>query len=61
MRRADLAVSYDAVGLDDVAARSASRAIEDDYASFEAHLFRARTLQAREDPSRFDLRLEPAG
>ncbi|MCC7375975.1 MAG: FecR domain-containing protein [Verrucomicrobiales bacterium] len=57
-RQADLSISYAATGLSDVAARTASRAIEDDYANASAHLMRARALHELEDPRRVDLRLE---
>lgn len=59
-RHADLSISYAETGLADVAARSASRAIEQDYANASGHLMRARALQTREDPTRFDLRWEAA-
>jgi tetratricopeptide (TPR) repeat protein len=58
LRSANLAALYDDVGLDEVAYRSATRAIADDYASFSSHLFLARLLSEREDPSRVDLRYE---
>lgn len=60
VRRADLAALYQAVDLDEVAERTAARAIEADYATFSGHLFLARSLQDLEDPARFDLRLETA-
>ncbi len=60
VRQADLALSYSAVGFDEVAARRASRAIGDDYADPSGHLYRARTLQAGEDPMGFELRDEAA-
>lgn len=60
VRQADLALSYAEVGLNEVAERTASRAIEDSYADFAGHLYRARTLQHREDPSRFELSWEAA-
>jgi Tfp pilus assembly protein PilF len=58
MRQADLAISYAETGLSEVAARAASRAVEQDYANASAHLMRARALQNLEDPQRVDLRLE---
>ncbi|MCC6232327.1 MAG: FecR domain-containing protein, partial [Verrucomicrobiales bacterium] len=60
VRRADLSVSYQGAGLTEPARRAASRAVDDHPADFSAHLFRARALQALEDPSRFDLRYESA-
>lgn len=61
MRQADLSVTYGTLGLVEVAERSASRAIVDDYGDFAAHLYRARTLQRyREDPGRHELRYEAA-
>ncbi|MBL9139952.1 MAG: TonB-dependent receptor [Verrucomicrobiales bacterium] len=58
MRQADLSLSYAETGLSEVAARAASRALEQDYANASAHLMRARALQNLEDPARFDLRWE---
>ncbi len=61
VRQADLSVSYAAAGLGEVAERTASRAIGEDYADFAAHLFRARTLQQEhEDPTGFETRFESA-
>lgn len=59
-RRADLSLSYAEVGLNEVAERSASRAVQDRYADFSGHLFRARSLAHREDPGRFELTWEAA-
>lgn len=59
-RRADLSLSYAEVGLNEVAERSASRAVMDRYADFSGHLFRARSLAYREDPGRFELTWEAA-
>jgi len=58
IRDADLAALYDSVGLNEVSERAASRAVQDDYANFSGHLFLARSLESREDLTRFDLRLE---
>lgn len=60
LRSADLAAVYREAGMVEVAERVAARAVEADYAGFAGHLFLARSLQAREDPARFDLRLETA-
>jgi tetratricopeptide (TPR) repeat protein len=60
VRSADLAGLYRDAGLDEVAERAAARAVEVDYGGFAGHLFLARSLNAREDPARFDLRLETA-
>ncbi len=57
-RSADLAAILSEAGLDEVARRSASRAVSDDYADFSGHLLVARSLQLREDPNRFNLRYE---
>lgn len=60
VRSANLAVAYEAVGLSEVAERTAARALADDYANFSAHLFRARSLQRQEDPTGVNLRHEAA-
>jgi len=60
MRSADLAAIYDTAGLTEVSERAANRAVEEAYSDFSGHLFRAQSLDAREDPNRFDLRLETA-
>lgn len=60
MRSADLAAIYDAAGLTEVGESAAGRAVEESYSDFSGHLFRADSLQAREDPSQYDLRLETA-
>lgn len=58
VRSADIAVIYDNVGMTEVSQRAASRSLVDDYSNYSGHLFAANSLQAREDPERFDLRLE---
>jgi outer membrane receptor protein involved in Fe transport/Tfp pilus assembly protein PilF len=58
VRSADLAAAYDAVGLSEAAERAAARALADSYANFSGHLFRAQSLQTREDPVRYNLRYE---
>lgn len=61
MRRADLSIGYSALGLDEWAARTASRALADDYTDYSAHLFRARTIQRQlEDASGLETRHEAA-
>lgn len=60
VRSANLAIAYEAVGLTEVAERTAARALADDYANFAAHLFRARSLQRQEDPAGVNLRHESA-
>ncbi|HWC59336.1 MAG TPA: FecR domain-containing protein [Verrucomicrobiae bacterium] len=59
-RSADLAAIYDAAGLTEVSERAASRAVEQSYSDFSGHLFLADSLRQREDPDRFNLRLETA-
>jgi tetratricopeptide (TPR) repeat protein len=58
MRSADLAAIYREVGLEEVSRSLATRAVQEDYSGFSGHLLLARSLQVREDPARFDLRLE---
>jgi tetratricopeptide (TPR) repeat protein len=58
MRSADLAAIYDDVGMNEVGARAAGRAIEESYSDFSGHLFLAQSLQLVEDPRRYDLRYE---
>lgn len=58
MRGANLAQLYEDVGLFETAEAVASRAVTEDYSNFAAHQFLARSLAAREDPFRYDLRLE---
>ncbi len=60
VRSANLAIAYEAVGLAEVAERTAARALADDYSNFSAHLFRARSLQRQEDPAGVNLRYETA-
>lgn len=60
MRSADLGVAYGVTGLEEVAWRSSTRAVIEDYTDFSGHLFTARSLAGREDPSGFDLRWETA-
>ena len=59
-RSADLAAIYDTAGMTEVSERAASRAVEESYSDFAGHLFLANSLQAHEDPQRFDLRFETA-
>ena len=59
-RSADLAAIYGTAGLTEVSDLAASRAVQESYTDFSGHLFLARSLQAREDPARYDLRFETA-
>ncbi len=59
-RSADLAAIYDTAGMTEVSERAAARAVEESYSDFAGHLFLANSLEAREDPRRFDLRFETA-
>lgn len=58
IRQAGLAAIYNDAGLVEVSQRTAERAVLDGYAESSAHLFLSQSLAAREDPGRFDLRLE---
>jgi Tfp pilus assembly protein PilF len=58
VRRANLAQVYEDAGFKDVAVREATRALEDDYANYSAHLFLAETYDALQDPKKEDLRYQ---
>lgn len=58
VRSADLAASFEAVGLEEPARLAASRAVESDYETFSGHLFLAESLRRRSDGNAYDLRLE---
>jgi len=60
VRSADLAALYDEAGIPDASRQASARAINESYADFSGHLFRANSLAAEEGASRFDLRLESA-
>ena len=58
VRSANLARIYQNAGMDAVAVREASRAVESDYTSASAHLFLANSFDALRDPDRTLLRYE---
>jgi Tfp pilus assembly protein PilF len=60
VRSANLALIYQDAGFTDVAVREGTRAVEDDYANFAAHLFLSDSYYALLDPRRSDLRYESA-
>jgi tetratricopeptide (TPR) repeat protein len=60
VRSANLANVYRDVGLTEVGAREAGRAVTSDYANDSAHLFLANSYNELRDPSRVDLRYETA-
>lgn len=58
VRSANLASIYQADGMDEVAVREASQAVEYDYANASAHLFLANSYNDLRDPTRILLRYE---
>lgn len=58
VRGADAAVLYAEVGLQAFAERTATRAVNADYANPSAHLFLANSYDARRDPRQISLRYE---
>lgn len=58
VRSANLASIYQDDGMDEVAVREASVAVEDDYANASAHLFLANSYNDLRDPTRIELRYE---
>jgi tetratricopeptide (TPR) repeat protein len=58
VRSANLAGIYRDAGMDDVAVREASRAVNYDYANYSAHLFLANSYYGRGDPNTINLRYE---
>ena len=60
VRRASLANIYRDAGMEDVAAREAVRAVNDDYANHSAHLFLAESYQLPARPGQSALRHETA-
>lgn len=58
VRGANLARIYQRAGLEDVAMREATRAVESDYTNASAHLFLANSFDALRDPTRIQLRYE---
>lgn len=60
VRRANLAGIYQDAGLGTWGTREASRAVNDDYGNFSAHLFLANSYDALRDPRQINLRYESA-
>lgn len=58
VRGANLAKIYQNAGMQDVAVREATRAVENDYTNPSAHLFLANSFDALRDPKRIALRYE---
>ncbi len=58
VRSANLAAMYQDDGMDDVATREASRAVNNDYANYSAHLFLANSFANLSDPNGINLRYE---
>jgi tetratricopeptide (TPR) repeat protein len=58
VRSANLAGIYRDAGMDDVAVREASRAVNYDYANYSAHLFLANSYIELSDPNEINLRYE---
>jgi Flp pilus assembly protein TadD len=58
VRSANLAAIYRDAGMNNVAVREATRAIEDDYSSYSAHLFLADSYNSLRDPRQVNLRYE---
>lgn len=58
VRGANLAVIYQNAGMNQVALREASRAVQSDYTNASAHLFLANAFNAQRDPKRISLRYE---
>src|SRR5690606_19054565 len=60
VRGANLASVYHDAGMSTVALRTATRAVEDDYANSSAHQFLADSYNALRDPDQVNLRYETA-
>jgi len=58
VRSANLAAMYQDDGMDDVAVREASRAVNYDYANYSAHLFLANSYAQLSDPNLINLRYQ---
>ena len=58
VRSANMAKIYQNAGMQDVAVREATRAVESDYTNPSAHLFLANSFDALRDPNRVQLRYE---
>jgi Tfp pilus assembly protein PilF len=60
VRSANLALIYQDAGLTDVGIREATKAVEDNYANYSAHLFLSDSYDALIDPKNSNLRYETA-
>ncbi len=58
VRSSSLATIYDKTGMEQVAAREAARAVNDDYGNYSAHLFLANSLDSLRDPTLYNLRYD---
>jgi len=58
VRSANLTAMYRDAGMEDVAVREASRAVNYDYANYSAHLFLANSYAQLSDPNKINLRYE---
>lgn len=58
VRSANLAKFYQNAGMDQVAVREATRAVESDYTNASAHLFLSNAFDSLRDPKRIELRYE---
>lgn len=58
VRSANLAQVYEDAGLNDVAVRESTKAVDYDYANYSAHLFLSESYDALQDPKREDLRYQ---
>jgi Tfp pilus assembly protein PilF len=58
VRSANLALIYQDAGFSDVAVREATKALQDDYANYSAHLFLSESYDALQDPKKEDLRYQ---
>ncbi len=60
VRGANLASVYQDAGMDEVAVREATKAVEADYANYSAHQFLANSFNGLRDPQQINLRYETA-
>jgi predicted Zn-dependent protease len=58
VRAANLAAIYRDAGMEDVSRREATRAVDQDYANYSAHLFLSESYALLRDPKGFNLRYE---
>lgn len=58
VRSANLAALYQDAGMFDISVEEASRAVNDDYANYSAHLFLANSYNQLRDPNQINLRYE---